>query len=162
MPITGLRRWLLLLGPALLSLLGLIALLVYESRAVPAWQLELNRYQTEQMASDSEFTAGLAVAASWPERYGANMPFRPASESVDYRAEIPAAEIVGTDGRRPLLYPPTEVICVQVQEEGGAERVLLVVHHQDAFNADWLIYEPIGSAVGIDAALLELGCSFEQ
>jgi hypothetical protein len=63
-------------------------------------------------------------------------------------------------GLRPLPFPPIEVWCVQLGQIGQASPgVVLVVLHQDIYNADWILYEPAaGSVAELNAILSRVGC----
>ncbi len=151
-PISDRRRWLLLLVPAFVSLGGLIVLIIFQFQTIPAWQVAMERYQSEQAEAGNLFSVISVVTALLPAEFGPDEPFHP------------VGELSGRDRDRALTYPPAEVRCVELQSEpepdGERRIILLVKNEEDSDHADWLIYEPAGPPLSVNQAVAEIGCFF--
>ena len=53
---------------------------------------------------------------------------------------------------RPLPFPPNTIWCVTATAPGKELR-MFVAEHQDLYNAEWLVHEPVA-----DAAWVKVGC----
>jgi hypothetical protein len=65
-------------------------------------------------------------------------------------------------GPRPLPFPPIELWCVLLRQEGQASPVIvLLALHEDLYNADWILHEPSGDAQAVAAHLAQVGCELD-
>ena len=65
-------------------------------------------------------------------------------------------------GSHPIPFPPAEVWCVALNEEGQSIRIVFVASHQDLYNADWLVHEPHAYTTGeLKRWLGDIGCNLE-
>jgi hypothetical protein len=144
-PISNRRRWLLIFLPAIISLIGLIALFVFQQQLTPTWQIAMESYQINQAERGNEFEVLAVVTALLPQEYGTNEPFR-------------AVETIITAS--PM--PPVEIRCVETRPIGRDERqiLLLIRHTEDAKPNDWVIYEAAGTEGRVNRSIAEIGCFF--
>ncbi|MCB0116207.1 MAG: hypothetical protein R2873_31190 [Caldilineaceae bacterium] len=144
-PISNRRRWLILLLPALISLIGLVVLFFVQQQLTPGWQTAMERYQSEQADAGNVFEVMAVVTALLPAEYDANEPFRPAADSI--AVDLPVAEIR----------------CVEIRPEADADQrmILLLLRNQDGTTPnDWQIYEATGNGQQVQRTVAEIGCFF--
>ncbi len=65
---------------------------------------------------------------------------------------------------RALPFPPRDLWCVMLAEDGGKGRVIYLAQHEDWYNAEWIVHEGIGSPGDADLAahLREVGCDLRE
>jgi hypothetical protein len=67
------------------------------------------------------------------------------------------------DSLRPLPYPPREVWCVWlVPPDDSRSPVVLLARHQDLYNAEWIVHEPLADAGDTSELVLALGCDVSE
>ncbi len=152
-------RWHLIVYPLLLLTVMLGLIWFFEIQTPVPWHSELERYLDRQQAGGEALTLVSATRADHPEQMHSHSGLQLADQSVYYRIDAVAAdEVVGSDGRRPLPYPPTAIQCIQLQDERGGRHVVLIARHADLYNADWLLYEARGDLSHIVQTLAKIGC----
>lgn len=163
------RRVIILLFPAFISL-GLVALiLVWEEYNPPGWQRAMDSYLSAYTSAPREvLSAGIITVAQLPFVLGPETPFRPISPSVHYQTEPlpgdvrPESPESLAGGRQPLPYPVLELYCIDLTQTDTGQAAIryLVAHHEDLNNSDWIVYIPSDGASpqAVDTAWDQLGC----
>ena len=142
-------------------------------------QVAISRYLAQRMqVTGQPQRVASEVRAACPQTLDASMSAATFGSGVYYRttfscagAPTPAPASVQTvqleldagDRLRPLPYPPREVWCIWLEPPEGTRRpVVLVARHQDLYNAEWVVHEPLSETDGASALLLALGCDSHQ
>jgi hypothetical protein len=73
---------------------------------------------------------------------------------------LPAVPSESAAGGRALPFPPKDLWCVLLNEEGGNGRVVYLALHEDMYNADWIVHESAGTPLDVvlTARLAAVGC----
>lgn len=140
----------------------------------------LNQYVQYRYSLSQPATIQRVARSSLPGNFAAAMSLATFGDSVFFRttqgyqaqpANLPGFPTVTPDpngwrfssvGGRPVPFPPTDVWCVLLKEtDQSSPAVVYVAQHQDLYNADWLVHEPVGDAKEITNALSKIGCDLK-
>lgn len=145
---------------------GLLAYLVItarEDKMPPMAREAVSEYLRARTAPTGTAPVLLgAVRAHRPDRFDAAYSLAAFSNALYFRtsrgyapelAGVPLpgltpgpAEAPVDSGLRALPYPPAEVWCLLLAQEGWGSRVAYAALHQDLYNAQWVIHEAAGDA----------------
>ncbi len=182
-----LALFLLALGTALVFLLGHLQNLPAGAEAA------LNGYMWYRQSPQSSHTLSIAQIAfgSNPSRFDAEMSGASFGGRLIYRTtynyrvdQVTSSSYAPTTpsqlntsllsdslkfnnfpsiGSHPIPFPPAEVWCVALNEEGQTTRIVFVASHEDLYYADWLVHEPPAHANAgeLKRWLGDIGCNLE-
>jgi hypothetical protein len=73
---------------------------------------------------------------------------------------LPDGASEGGRGDRALPFPPRDLWCFLLNEEGGNGRVVFLALHEDMYNADWIVHESAGAPgeATLTSRLAAVGC----
>lgn len=169
-----------LLGLIVVAEVGIIFAQSQQDGLPPEAQSALNRYLASENLVSSQPSSVVQLAyASRPDRFeaafstasvGGNFYLR--TTRVYRSAATPNPLISATwpvtagsfesprEGRA-LSFPPKDLWCVLLHQEGGSGRVVYLALHEDLYNADWIVHETAGSPGDalLGARLASVGCN---
>lgn len=99
------------------------------------------------------YRAEEAANYSYAPTVPSHMDTVPLSDTLKFNYSPP-------NGSHPIPFPPAEVWCVALNEQGGSTSIVFVALHQDLYNADWLVHESstYANTGELNKRLSDIGC----
>jgi len=152
-------------GVALVLLALLIIFMLSPSGRRSTWETALDDYLAyKRTLSGRSFTVSLSMQARMPMAFTEDWSGATFGDTHYYAVDY-LYDDEGSLGQRPLPFPPQEVWCVLVKEQGAPEgtdpyHLLFVALHQDLYGADWIVHEGVSKLLSREAAttMTALGC----
>jgi hypothetical protein len=153
------KKRLIIYIPSIAVLVLLLALLLLSNYQTPAWKTMLDQYLFFlRSAGEPSYQMVAAVQASQPSHFTPNMTTGSFSNSVTY---LPTESFDGDyfSGLEPVPYPPDQVWCVLLKDDGQQELVFVALHNSD-YSTNWIVHipsDPWGSPA-LQSTMESLGC----
>jgi hypothetical protein len=168
----------LALGTPLIFLLGFIIVFASVQVIQPQeWESALESYLAhERVFSETDLNVQAVVKAESPWNFTEAMSAVAIAESVHFdtigykTSNQPTATSDFTpgehhdSGKAPLPYPPFDIWCVALTQNGSERKIVFVALHQNLYNAEIVIHEPIGKLDDeiVKSNLIEIGCELPE
>lgn len=151
-----------LLIPLSAIIIVVAAILLLDRHQSPPWKVELDRYLLAlRQSGNRAFRLVSYASAASPANFTPAMSAESYSNSLLFAASYTLDGQI-TTGLEPMPYPPQEVVCVLLQQD-GQQQLVYVARHTSLYNADWVVHissDPWGSPA-LQSNLQTLGCSLD-
>jgi hypothetical protein len=159
--------------PIVFLLIFIVVFAIVQANQPQDWESALERYLAHQRVfTNTELNVQTVSKAQFPWNFTENMSIAALAESVHFDTIGYKTSVIPTEtadfipegasgsGKAPLPYPPVDLWCVVLAQNGNGQKLVFVALHQDLYNAEIVVHEPSGKIESptLQASLIEIGC----